>query len=294
LETNPSLQPQSSETQPNAVSAPPSPPQLGVTDYRFRAEDGVETWMIGRTASEVAQIAGRTVRDVMNAMPQTPPQPPQATQSRAQNGEPDPELLITNPEEYHRQSQAYNRASVDAQVAAYAAPFTQSTSELARDASARDTRWTDVWRRFGPEIDALVATNTVQNPVARTQKSLWDQAAEIVQGRHYRELAAEEVERQRAQPAPSSTVRPSDNGYAPNYTVTSTDGLDELFASNDAWAVSAREADMNPTMIREYCAKRNIPVETYIKQIKQSGFTRDGRGRFSNPVGSQFADNVRR
>lgn len=282
-------------TPQNGESAQPSPLPLGGSEYRFTAEDGVDSWMIGRTAKEVAQVAGRTVQDVMNAVPRVVAQPPQTTGNitTVSGGEPDPELLITNPSEYHRQSMAWQRNQVDQQVAAYAAPFSQSTSELARDASSRDARWVDVWRRYAPEIDALVAANTVQNPMARTQKALWDQAAEIVQGRHYRELAAEEAQRLAAA-NPMTTVRPSDNGSAPVYTNVSADGLDELMASNDPWAISAREADMTPTMVREYCAKRNIPVATYLEQIKRSGFTRDGRGRFSNPVGSQFADSTRR
>lgn len=237
--------------------------------------------MVGRTVGEVAAISGRAVREALQAS-QTVQQPQQQyVAPRQALTPPDPDLMISNHREYHQQLMAYNEAVRAQELAQAAQPFVSVTAQLSADASRRDPKWQNVWSRYGPEIESLVAANTQHAPAARASKDLWDQAAEIVQGRHYQELAEDLVQRRMA----SQPTLERGGSVAGGVPQTPVDKLDELWQGSSAWVRSCKENDISPAMIRAHCEKRGIPIEDYVAQVQRAGMIRSEKG-FKTFVGN--------
>lgn len=187
------------------ASNPPSPaPSTEVTPrglndsgLKFVSGDGVPSWAIGKTAGEVLKTANELHIALQRNDPApvvSPPSPPPVSPPMSTNGIPDVDanLIYSNPAEYHRQMEARTAALIDARLAAASSAVVTPLASLARSEAARDAELADVWRDYAPDID-LIMQRVPEG--ARGRVDLWREAAQMVAGKRYKELAQKEAAR---------------------------------------------------------------------------------------------------
>lgn len=223
---------QAAENSNDEAAAPQGagPKGLKGAGLRYTDADDVPDWAKGKTADEVLDMAQTLYKAVLNNQPaqETPkPEMPQSQPMQQPNGQsvapPEPDLAYTNPAEYNARLQAWMQSQMQTQFQTQAAPFAQGLSEIAKAESMRDARYADVWRRYGPEIEAEVASLPAQ---MKTQPRFWNDAASLIAGRHMEELFKERAASQR--PADSGTLETGGSVAAPGQQ-NATDKLAELF-----------------------------------------------------------------
>ena len=140
---------------------------------------------------------------------------------------PDPNLAYTDPAEFHRQSLAYSQAMNAAQMQSFAAPILAQNATMARNEARRDAERADVWAEYSGEIDAAMANV----PIEQRTIDAWNMAADIVAGRHRKELATKMADRFVAERSDTGTISAS-GGLPIGGRQASGDALDELFQSD--------------------------------------------------------------
>ena len=122
------------------------------------------------------------------------PQPVSHAPAAAQAGgysPPDPALAYNDPAAYQAQLIAFNDARTQAALMQGAGPLFQNQAEMARINVSRDPDFAQTFSRYGPEVDAEIAGV----PSWQRNMALYQKAAEVVRGRHYRDFVAEEIGR---------------------------------------------------------------------------------------------------
>lgn len=210
---------------PNAPVQPPSEPQPGDAQteparglkgsgLRYTAADGVPEWAIGKTADELVTMTQTVYDKVLQGNAYAPPvasqpaynAPVAPSYTPAQNGPPDTALLYTQPDEYNRQLSAWQQRSTEAAFQAASAPFLAGQVELARAEARRSPKNAEVWRRYEPEIVAELANLPTQ---LKANPKIWNDAADLVAGRHSEDLFRDRI----------AATRPADTG------ISSVDGM---------------------------------------------------------------------
>lgn len=223
--------------------------------------------MVGKTAREVA----RTATQFVNTASQPSYAPPVTTQVNNGGGTggfaqapgmPDPNLMYSDPARYQAEMFAYQNAMVQQQLAQAAAPLAQQTVSLVRE-NARRGKYSDVWKRFEPEI--LAEVHGIQDPRMHTVE-LYEKAAEIVQGRHWREFVNAEVERTLANGG-MGTERANGGGAAPS-SPSSADALDSAWDSDHPYFERVRSTFRTKTEFRDHVRNSlKLPIDTFVNNI---------------------------
>ena len=162
---------------------------------RYGESDGVPSWAIGKTGDEVLEMT-QTLYNTVMAGGQTAPAPqpvaapvpiPAAapTQGSQALNPPDPNLLYTQPDEYNRQLNVWQKTMTEQTLATASAPLVTGQVEMARAESKRNTSYEEVWEKYAPEIEAEVVHLA---PIMKTSPKLWNDAAALIKGRHSEEL----------------------------------------------------------------------------------------------------------
>lgn len=190
---------------------------------------------------------------------------PQAPQAPAPQAPATPQFSdpYSDSNEYARQISEYAARQAIERMTAMAAPVFDSTAQLSRSQSQLDPELGTVWRRWGPEVDALVSTI----PSAQRSKAVYDQAAGIVRGQHWRELVADEAARQ-AQPSSSPTER-AGTVTAPT-SASFGDKLSALWAENGPYIQWARREGVTESAMREFARKSGRTPDQYAEDITRS------------------------
>lgn len=218
------------QTDPNAPpseapnpDAPPSTPPATSTEPAFAWGDDAPDFLRGKTQQETLAWVNNLVSEVKQLYTQKPGQPasspPQRTMEQNLAELPDPDMALTDSKGYQDKLTSYFNSMQDQRLAQYAAPVFGQLATQSRELSKKDPENTDVWTKYGAEIDAVV--NAVP-PQART-KELYDQAAVMVRGKHVKEIATEMAEKMAANT--SGIARASSDG----------DASIEDAGSNDVW-----------------------------------------------------------
>lgn len=173
---------------------------------------------------------------------------------------PDPDLLHTNTAEWQRQNNEYMAYMQNAQLAAVAMPFIYNQASLAKNQAKSDPRWSNIWQKYGAEVEREIATV----PVERHTKELFDKACEIVKGRHVDDIALEMATRMHN--ASSGIERSGSAGGPPP---AATDPIEELFRDdNIPYVRMQKSAGITAAQVKEYCAKRKITPAKFVEQVK--------------------------
>ena len=194
---DPNLTPETPEATPNPETpAPESESSRGLetSGLKFGDDPSIPSYLRGKTASEVAAITAQLYDAIQNGsdtrqndVPQTHTPEPNVTPPTS-NGIPsvDPNLIYSDPAEYHRQMEARMDARLEARIGQASEAVVTPMASLARGEASRDPKLKGVWDSYGPEIDLVMQ----RVPASRKgDVSLWKEAASIVAGRHVDDLA---------------------------------------------------------------------------------------------------------
>ena len=187
-----------SDNEPNADLTPNEPQQTSPStepdsgaaqDEPFRMPLDSPQHLRGKTAQEIVEWSDQVsdqVRTLYTQQTQAPAQPvaPQPTQAL------DPDLILTNPEEYQRQMINTINAQQNANLAQAAQPIINAQADTARFMSQHDKSHEETWDRWSHDIDMQVANI----PANLRTKALYDQAAKIVKAEHIDEIVDERAQ----------------------------------------------------------------------------------------------------
>lgn len=276
---NPPNEPNPPEPQPPSEPQPGSEPAargLKGSGLRYTAEDGVPDWAVGKTADEILQL-GQTFHSAAmgnQQLPQqNPPAPPQAPpmqtpQQPSAAGLPNPDLMYSDPAEYQRQWDVYNRSQMQSMAQQLSQPMLQSQAQMARATARSDKSRADVWADYSGEIDAEMARVPLE---ARANVDSWNLAADLIAGRHRHDLARKEAQTLAAAGGDSGTVRT--DGLVPNGQASSNlDAIGKLFAEDSPAIKRFKDMGMSAAKVRDHAKMMGHTPEAYAEMLtkKQS------------------------
>lgn len=242
---------------------------------RYNESDEVPEWARGKTADEIVQMADRMFGYMQQQQYQATPAPQQnyapdqsSLNANSGYGPPDADLAYSDPAAYHRQMLQYQQALVQQQVSQIAMPVLQNQAETARELSRRDPAVADVWQKYAPEIEVELAGI----PAYQRNKQLYDKAAEIVRGRHWKDYARDEASRLAA--SVPATERFGESGG--HYPGSARDALDDFFDSNHPYVGFARSQGMTKEMVRQQLRTMGTSAEDWVKGAKAGSVINSG------------------
>ena len=249
------------EEQQVKSEAPLSEPQVGATpEYKFGPDS--PSWAQGKTPEELVQMTESlytTVQNMQYTQQPTPPTPapaaPVAHQPTVGTSMPDPSLAYTDPTQYNTQLSAWQKLETQRMLEQQAQPLMQSNAELAKAESKRNPKYADIWAKYGPEIEAQLATVPMQ---MRIQPSIWDDAAALVAGRHM-----EDIYKSRNAASGMDTGIMSADGVPGTGTVSSTQSPLEI--------ARAEGADW----IQQFKRLPGMSISKLRQRVTQLGYTED-------------------
>lgn len=264
-------------------SAAAPPKGLWSSGLRYEDAPDVPDFLRGKTAKEAADITKQLYDIAMNGPAAAQPSPspsqdlpasqtasmPQNAQNGAQPAPPNPDLMYSDPAEYQRQLFAYQDARMQSTLAQTSQPFLASQAQMARSAARSDPERSDVWEKYAAEIDMEMSRVGLEQ---RASVDAWNMAADLVAGRHRRELAQDYAERAAARP--DTGMEGADGGPAPGAPQRSSlDPLGQLFADDDPAVASLRERGMTEAKVRENLPKMGHTPASYAALLKKHGGT---------------------
>ncbi len=231
--------------------------------FRFSNDDtSIPQWMWGKTPQEVAAATQQLVSTSAYAQQ---PQQYDAQQHTAPTA-PNPDLMYSDPGTYQRQLLDYQSQVFQQQLASVALPVMRSQADLARSASKQDPMVSHVWNRYEPEIEAELRGI----PAHQRSKVLYDKAAEIVQGRHYRELAREEASKLAAS---SGFMTDRSNNVGDPAQPSQGDALDTFWKTDHPSVRFSERNGVSKAQVRDFCKKMQISVDQYVKNAQIGSLT---------------------
>ena len=279
-------QPASNEPEPS----PPSQPSLPSEPVRFGEDDAPYPWAVGRTAREVADIAQQLMTTIQHGVQPPQPQPtqpdPQAGWGAAQPTQhyqaapaptnvsmPDPELALRDADQYNRQMAAYmdqRDQRLLGEIQKMAAPMAQTTGMLARQQLAADPEYNEIFTKYGHEIDMEMQNNNIP-PQARTPQA-YKIMADMIRGRHYKELARAEAEKLLENLGPG-TVRVGSSPGTALLGGGAGDSLDQAWENpNINYFRSSKAGGLTKTDIRDAAAKQGYTIDEFVKLVSGDDF----------------------
>jgi hypothetical protein len=222
-----------------------------------------------QTGQQAPQLSGPPIPQY-NYNPPAPAYVP-APQSQPQPRVPEIDLAVQNPEEYNKQLAAYlearaqvNNEAVLAQVQQLAAPLMRNNAMMARNTVAGNPEYQDIFSRYGPEVDLLLQQQGV--PLHNRTIEAFEMAAQIIRGRHFKELAKAEAQKIVTQPsAGGGTVT---GGTAPTGDFTpSGDALDIFWETDHDFVRSARSNKLTKSDLRTAIKQTGHTAESYVKML---------------------------
>lgn len=240
-------------------------PQAGAEPVEFTFGADAPDYAQGKTAQELLDLTKNlhtTVQNMSYAAPAPQPVTPTPVQTTVQttvNSQPDPNLMYTDPVAYQSQLANWVQTTQNKAMELQAQPILQSQASMAKDQSRRNPKFTEVWSRYGPEIEAALATVP---PQMKIQPSVWDQAAAMVQGQHFEELAKHQYA-----PTNTDTGMLSGDGVTGTGEVSSSmSPLSKAWSEDSDWiARFKRLPGMTLSKLKDQVSSMGWSEEDYVK-----------------------------
>jgi hypothetical protein len=264
------------------------PRTLFSAGLRFGSEDPVPDSVKGKSPKEIADLVRQYEQAFAQVatqyQPQSQSQPAQpATQPTGpQYPTADPGL---DPDLFRQQLDTYVKQTATGIVEQQAGPVLTGSSKNARWASSLDPEWSDIYRKYGPEIDSMMASVPMQ---LRVDKEVWDNAARIVRGNHVEEIATARAEQMVS--GGSFPTERTGSAPAPRTTPAYGDELDEFFATDHPYVQYAKDNGVTAADMREYARKAGRTPADQVQMCKNSATIRQNALRPSehgDPKGGQ-------
>lgn len=232
------------------------------------------SWAAGKTADEILDLTnqlytalqrGEVASPAAHAPPSTPAYTPPSPVNPS-DGIPqvDPTLIYTDPAAYHRQMEARTEAIIAARISGAEANVSGPLASMAKNQAMQNPKRKLVWEKYGPEIEAIIARVP---PQARGRPDLWEEAADMVAGRHVDELAqarADEIMR-RGSDAGQLSTQPG--GNTPPTPGANRSPIDKLFDERHLAVKGFVDDNVSPAQVKAYAVARGYDEETYAKML---------------------------
>ena len=248
---------------PSSTPATPAQPQgLKGSGLRYTSEDGVPDWAIGKTADEVLKITQELHTALVSNTPTTSqaPAPTPSYDAPAPSADVDWNLMYSNPAEYHRQLKASVRAETTRELASASSEVIRPLSQMAR--SQATGHRPEVWKAYGPEIDAVMARVPAQS---KADISIWKEAVDIVAGRHVDTLArlkAEELMK-----SGDTGMLQGSGGRPPGASSTPSSPIKALFAEDHPSIKPFREEGLTAADVIAQAARMGHSETKYAEML---------------------------
>lgn len=275
-------------TEPDNDGSTPTDTPAGV-DPDTRIPDSAEfpEYMRGKTLREVAQGTDALMQTVeqgsaaqnQQAQQQQAQRQQSAAQQQQQVQRPNPDLYYEDPQEYNRRMDQYTSAVANQAVSVAAQqfqPMMQNMGQSAKQLAKQDADVADVFQSYEQEIVAEMA-NIPQNQ--RTVDA-WKTAAELVAGRHRKELAQQEAERLAAeQQQPSPTNRQGGGQAAPDER-SYRDEIDKFWHNNPdhEYVRFAKQNDVTPADLRSRARAMDMEPAQFVELIRRDAIQASAAG----------------
>lgn len=258
-------------TTPAVVNPSGSPPASGAvassqtvtgvsppaSEFRFAAGPEVPAWAVGKTAQEILQVSKQMAdalatapapRSTVPPVPSTPPPPPAATM-------PSDDDWVTNPAKATQQVLEYNYGQ---RVQPVIERLLAQQAGTARGLAAQ--QFADEFRRWGPEIDQLVASI----PAEQRPFELYQNAVKVVRANHVDEIASERVQQRLAEMG--VTDRTSGGG-----TVASVAGSTvDLSKISPAYKATIDAMGITESQLREFLTATGQTMEQFVESANKN------------------------
>ena len=266
-ENDSSSTPLSPSVEPEVV--PPVVPQV------YTEADGVESWAVGKTDAEIRTLTSSLmetmktfdpVQQQQQIQPASAPVPVPVQPLPAGPAMPAGDLAYSDPAAYNAQMQNYMNARDEAlvtkltdQFQSVMQPINATMGSMARQQIANDPEYTDVFSKWGHEVDQEFAKNGV-TPNQRTPQA-YRLVGDIIRGRHVKDLARAEADRILASGGHAPTVRAGVGGEL-TLSAPPGDAFDQAWEAGEIGIIQAAKYN-------------NVTKEDMRKSIKHTGHTVD-------------------
>lgn len=201
---------------------------------------------------------------------------------------PDPELAQRDPDRWQREFDAYNRAVIQdtlrSAAGAYSQPLVQSQAETARELSRNDPRNRDVWSRYGHEVDREMAGV----PMERRNKRTYDQACDMVRGRHFDELVALRSTQSPQKEAPANGTASASADATPP-APPEPDPFDAFWESSHPYAQRIRNSGQSKTAFKDKIRKTGMSPAKWAAAAERGNIVLTGDGTHKQQAKSEPA-----
>ena len=195
-------------------------------------------------------------------VPQPQPQPIPTSEPSPSSGI-SADAIYSDTEGFVKSIQDYTDAKVNAGISAAATPFLTPLVGMAKNASMVEKN-KEIWDAYGPEIDSEMAKIPLQS---RADPAVWNQAVDMIAGRHRDELAHKAAER--------IVASGGDAGMITSGGVTSSNGngisaspIQALFNEDHSSIQAFKDEGMTPATVINHASQMGHTEEVYAEMLK--------------------------
>ena len=260
------------ENQDPPVEPTPSEPQAGVPEVPEPVVDpnldpNLPEYSQGKDRAALVGIIENLRTSVTAAAPAPAPQPqvqPQVADPTSSNGVGiSPDDIYSDTPAFVRSIEDYTNAKVEAGISAAATPLLTPLVGMAKTASQTEKN-KEVWDAYGPEIDTEMAKIPLQS---RADPAIWNQAVDMIAGRHRDELAHKAAERIVASGGDAGMIT-SGGITAANGDGIAASPIRTLFNDNDPSIKAFKDEGMTAATVIDHAAKMGHAEEVYAEMLK--------------------------
>ena len=245
------------------VGTPPEVPKdLDGLDLRFSQAANVPDWAKGKNSMELVDLVEQ-LRVSQPAPDPTPAPMPSVVPTPSPSPAIATDNIYSDTEGFVKSIQEYTQDTVNRGIAQASTPLLAPMASMARSASMNEAKNKDVWDAYGPEIDATMNVLPIQN---RADTTVWNQAVDIVAGRHREELARKLADKMLANSGDSGML--PTNGSLPTGGAPSTKSpINALFADDDPSIKKFKDEGMGAENVIAHAARMGHSEEDYAKML---------------------------
>lgn len=180
----------------------------------------------------------------------------------------DPDLVVTDPATWQKSLQEQLNQQIARAAQQYATPIQSNIATLARNASATNPKYKEVYDRWGSEIDRYANDPSI-HPSQKANAAFWDGLAKIVKADHVDELVQEKAKKHlKNMPAVESGGNVGGIPVSPE----ESKGMDAIAKTPYGKQLIANHGKR---AVLNVCEKRGITLDQFAKECENTNITRN-------------------